>query len=121
MMKKSIINSLACKGLSNDDIGVARGTVFHDIRPGAGLKTGDCVQETLGGLQWNDSEVTCTKAFMGVTPTKASTKTSMKASTKASTEFSTKACMEVTSTKAPMKTTSMEASINASTKAFTKG
>ena len=25
---------LVCKGLSNDDVGVARGTVFQEIRPG---------------------------------------------------------------------------------------
>ena len=29
---------LACKGLSNDDVGVARGTVFQEVRPGAGFK-----------------------------------------------------------------------------------
>ena len=38
-----------CKGLSNDDVGVARGTVFEEIRPGTGFKTGDFVQEKLGG------------------------------------------------------------------------
>ena len=31
--------------LSNDDVGVARGTVFEEIRPAAGLKTGDFVKE----------------------------------------------------------------------------
>ena len=36
---------LDCKGLSNDDVGVARGTVFQEIRPGAGFKTGDFVKE----------------------------------------------------------------------------
>ena len=40
---------LACKGLlllvqSNDDVGVARDTVFKKIRPGAGFKTGDVVE-----------------------------------------------------------------------------
>ena len=37
----------ACKGLSNlsnDDVGAARGTVFQEIRPGAGFKTGDFVE-----------------------------------------------------------------------------
>ena len=29
---------------------VARGAVFQEVRPGAGLKTGDFVQETLGGV-----------------------------------------------------------------------
>ena len=41
---------LVCKGLSNDDVGVARGTIFQEIRPGAGFKTGDFVKEKLGGL-----------------------------------------------------------------------
>ena len=31
------------------EAGVARGTVFQDIRPGAGLKTGDVVGEKFGG------------------------------------------------------------------------
>ena len=29
---------LVCKGLSNDDVEVARGTVFQEIWPGAGFK-----------------------------------------------------------------------------------
>ena len=29
---------LVCKGLSNDDVGVASGTLFQQIRPRAGLK-----------------------------------------------------------------------------------
>ena len=40
------------KGISNDSVGVARGTtVFQDqeIRPGAGFKTADLVKEKLGG------------------------------------------------------------------------
>ena len=41
---------LGRKGLSNDDIEVAAGTVLQEIRPGAGFKTGDFVKETLGGL-----------------------------------------------------------------------
>ena len=41
---------LVCKGLSNDDVGRARGTVFQDIQPGAGFKTGDFVKDRLGGL-----------------------------------------------------------------------
>ena len=37
--------------LSNDHVGVARGgIVFKEIRPGAGFKTGDFVQEKLRGL-----------------------------------------------------------------------
>ena len=43
------------EGLSNHDVGVARGIVFQETRPGAGFKTGDFVKEKLGGLPWNDS------------------------------------------------------------------
>ena len=39
----------AKKGLSNDGVGVARGAVFQEIRPGARFKTGDFVKETSGG------------------------------------------------------------------------
>ena len=42
------MHSLGCKGLSNDDIEVERGTVKQEIRPGAGFKTGDSVEERLG-------------------------------------------------------------------------
>ena len=39
------------KGLSNDDVGVSRDTVFQEMRPGAGFETGgDFVDETSGGL-----------------------------------------------------------------------
>ena len=46
-MKKtsSNVHFRVCKGLSNDDVGVARGTVFQEIRPGAGFKTGNFVKE----------------------------------------------------------------------------
>ena len=52
MKKISSCNSLVAKeGPSSDDLGVgARGTVFQEIRPGAGVKTGDFVKEKLGGL-----------------------------------------------------------------------
>ena len=40
---------LVCKGLSNDDVGMAIGTVVQEIRPGAGFETGDFVKERLGG------------------------------------------------------------------------
>ena len=40
---------LVRKGLSIDDIGVSRDTVFQEIRPGAGFETGDFVGEKLGG------------------------------------------------------------------------
>ena len=39
--------SCFCKRLSNDDVGVARGTMFHEIRPGAGFETGDFVRKKL--------------------------------------------------------------------------
>ena len=47
------VHFLLCKGLlllSNDDVGVGRGTVFQEVRPGAGFTTGDFVKEVLGGL-----------------------------------------------------------------------
>ena len=38
------------KGISNDSVGVARGAEFREIiRPGAGFKTGDFVEEKFGG------------------------------------------------------------------------
>ena len=43
---------LVCQGrtrISNDDVGVARGTVFQEIRRGADFTTGDTVKETFGG------------------------------------------------------------------------
>ena len=46
-----------CKGLTIDDIGVSRDTVFQKIRPGAAFETGDFVKEMLGGLPENDSKV----------------------------------------------------------------
>ena len=51
-MKKLSSRIFLCakKGLSNDDVGVARGSVFQALRPGAGFKTGDFVGEKLGGL-----------------------------------------------------------------------
>ena len=42
---------LVCEGLSNDDVGVARGTVFQAIRSEAGFKTGDFFKEKLGGYR----------------------------------------------------------------------
>ena len=41
---------LAEEGLSNEDVGDARGTVFQEIRPRAGFKTDDFVEQKLGGL-----------------------------------------------------------------------
>ena len=42
----------AMNGLSNNDLGVAWGIiiVFQVVWPGAGFKTGDFVEEMLGGL-----------------------------------------------------------------------
>ena len=40
---------LVRKGLSIDDVGVSRDTVFQEIRPGAGFEAGDFVKEKLGG------------------------------------------------------------------------
>ena len=38
------------KGLSNGNVGVARGAVFQEIRPGVGFETGDSVKkEKMGG------------------------------------------------------------------------
>ena len=49
--EKSILKKFhVCKGLSNDDVGAARGTAFREIRPVAGFKTGDFVEEKLGGF-----------------------------------------------------------------------
>ena len=45
MKKISALSFLVYGGLSNDDVGVARGTLFQEIRPGAGFKTGDFVKE----------------------------------------------------------------------------
>ena len=35
--------------VSKDDAGVTRGTVFQEVRPGAGFKNGESVTEKLGG------------------------------------------------------------------------
>ena len=49
--KNRILNHFhACKSLSNDYVGVARGTVLQEIQPGVGFKTGDFVKEMLGRL-----------------------------------------------------------------------
>ena len=39
-----------CKGLTIDNVGVSRDTVFLEMRPGAGFETDDFVEEKLGGL-----------------------------------------------------------------------
>ena len=48
--KNASVHFLVCKGLSNGDIGVTRGAVIKDIRPGAGVNTGDFVEEKLREL-----------------------------------------------------------------------
>ena len=40
---------LVCEGLSTDDVGVARVTIFQKKRPGAGFKASNFVKEKLGG------------------------------------------------------------------------
>ena len=37
------------QGLSIDDVGVSRDTVFQEIRPGTGFETGDFAKEKSGG------------------------------------------------------------------------
>ena len=49
MKSTSSHSFLVCNGLSNNEVGVARGTVYQEIRPGAGFKTGHFVEEKLGG------------------------------------------------------------------------
>ena len=44
------VHLLVCNGLSNNGVGVARDTVFQEVRPGAGFKTSDFVKKMLGGL-----------------------------------------------------------------------
>ena len=41
MQKNTLVHFLVCEGLSNDDVRVARGIVFQEIRPGAGFRTGE--------------------------------------------------------------------------------
>ena len=49
MLRKIYISIffLVCEGLSYDNIGVARGTtIFQEIRPGPGFKTGGFVKKS---------------------------------------------------------------------------
>ena len=57
LLKKSpSLYFVVWKGHPNDDAGVARGTIFQEVRPGAGFKTGDFVKRKVGGgLPYNDS------------------------------------------------------------------
>ena len=51
LLKKNIFTYqvFSCKGLSNDESGVARDPVLDEMRSGAGFQTGDFVGEKLGG------------------------------------------------------------------------
>ena len=59
----------ASEGLSKDDGGVARGTIFKDIRPGVGIITGDFVKESFGGggggYRKNDSSAMWFLVYLG--------------------------------------------------------
>ena len=50
MLLKKNVCFLLCKGLSNDDVGVARGTVLQEVRPGIGFESGDFFEEKWGGV-----------------------------------------------------------------------
>ena len=54
------------KGLSIDDVGVSRDTVFQEIRPGADFETGDFVKERLGELPKKDSPMNNHMAYIGI-------------------------------------------------------
>ena len=42
---------LVCKGISNGDVGVAKGTVFEDMRPGVGFKPAISFKKSWGGYR----------------------------------------------------------------------
>ena len=44
-----LIHFLVCKGLSSDDVGVARGSVLQEIRPRSGLKNRRFRERKVGG------------------------------------------------------------------------
>ena len=50
-VKNIMLSLIVYKGLSSDDVAVARGTVSQEIRPGAGFETGGFDKEKLGGQQ----------------------------------------------------------------------
>ena len=52
---KRLVLVLLLVVLSNHDVGVARGTVFQEIRPGVGFETGDSAKKKLAGPPQNDS------------------------------------------------------------------
>ena len=55
--KVSIYFLVVCKGLSIDDVGVSRDTVFQEIWHGVGFETADFVKEKLGGLPQHDDSI----------------------------------------------------------------
>ena len=58
---------LVREGLSNDDVGVAKGTVFQEIRPWVGFKTGDYIREKLRALHHRMTRVQfCPNQFWGL-------------------------------------------------------
>ena len=59
-----------CKGLSIDDVGVSRDTVFQEIRPGAGLKLAISLKTSWGGYRSKTQELIRTCTFL-VNPTTA--------------------------------------------------
>ena len=44
-MQKKTSHTCVQRTVSNDGVGMARGTIFQEIRPGAGFKTGDFVKK----------------------------------------------------------------------------
>ena len=58
---------VVCKWLSNDNVGVAWGTVFEEIWPGAGFKTGDFVKNGWGGYRRTTPTICDSIACGGVT------------------------------------------------------
>ena len=60
LLKKTHIPLSSCvqrNTVPNDDVGVSRGTVFQEIRPGAGFEIGDFVNEKLGGYRRTTQEM----------------------------------------------------------------
>ena len=51
MNKQNPFRAFPCmqRTIERDGVGATTGTVFQDIRPGAGFKTGNFVEEELGG------------------------------------------------------------------------
>ena len=61
--------SLQIYCVANEGAGVARGTVFQEIRPGAGFKIGVFVEETLGGGGYRRERVGVDKKNMPISKT----------------------------------------------------